>query len=105
MGKRENAVETFLHNETKIMGGGTRKFISPGRANVPDRIWGAPGCYPWLVEIKTSDGVLTPGQVREHKRLRQEGFRVITLYGQADVVEFINDRRKEQKSSRSQPTV
>ena len=38
MGVRENKVEKYLDAEVNRLGGITRKWVSPGRDGVPDRI-------------------------------------------------------------------
>lgn len=88
MGARENKVEKYLDSEVKKLGGLTRKWVSPGRDGVPDRIVVTRDivCF---VEVKTIDGELTSVQVREHKRLIDTGGRVFTVYGEPGVDEFM----------------
>lgn len=88
MGTRENKVEKYLDSEVKKLGGLTRKWVSPGRDGVPDRIVVVCG-EVWFVEVKTSDGKLTPIQKREHDRLSEAGALVHTVYGESGVDEFI----------------
>ena len=92
MGKRENKVEKYLDDEVTALGGLTRKWVSPGRDGVPDRIvrlhrW-SPGIVHF-VEVKTNDGELSPAQLREHKRLIDAGLLVFTVYGHEGVDEYI----------------
>ncbi len=87
MGKRENTVETYLEEQIEVLGGITRKWVSPGHVGVPDRI-----CLvglTWLVEVKTVDGINESHQQREQKRLSDAGARVAVLYGKAGVDAFI----------------
>lgn len=88
MGVRENKVETYLDKEVQKIGGITRKWASPGRDGVPDRIVIIKG-EVWFVEVKTTDGVLTHIQEREHKRLRAAGANVTTVYGATQVNDFV----------------
>ena len=88
MGVRENKVEKYLDREVTRLGGLTRKWVSPGRDGVPDRIVIIDGDV-WFVEVKTQDGKLTPVQEREHQRLRDAGAQVHAIYGEAGVDEFI----------------
>lgn len=88
MGVRENKVEKYLDSEVVKLGGVTRKWVSPGRDGVPDRIVILNGKV-WFVEVKTDDGKLTPVQEREHDRLREAGARVHTVYGQPSVDMFL----------------
>lgn len=98
MGTRENKVETYLHQCVTALGGTTRKWVSPGRLGVPDRIvvlpWGI-----WLVEVKTTDGDLSPVQVREHQRLTDAGAQVRTVYGHAGVDELIKELKGAQTAT------
>lgn len=88
MGARENKVEKYLDSEVKKLGGLTRKWVSPGRDGVPDRICIIKG-EVWFVEVKTTDGVLTHVQDREHKRLRKCGANVTTVHGATEVNDFV----------------
>lgn len=88
MGVRENKVETYLNAEIIKLGGMSRKWMSPGRDGVPDRICVVRGRV-WFVEVKTIDGVLSPEQLREHDRLDECGAAVRTVYGKEGVDELI----------------
>ena len=90
MGIRENKVETYLDTEVKKMSGITRKWVSPGRDGVPDRIVFVQGDLIF-VEIKTVDGTLSPVQRREHVRLRDHDAQVVTVYGSSGVDAFLTD--------------
>jgi len=88
MGTRENKVERHLNASVEEIGGVTRKWVSPGRDGVPDRIVIYKGRVVF-VEVKTTDGKLSPCQVREHKRLRFAGADVVTVYGEEEVNDLI----------------
>lgn len=88
MGARENKVETYLDEEIKKLGGITRKWVSPGRDGVPDRIV-ILNKMVWFVEVKTVYGRLSNTQQREHNRLSDAGANVITVYGHHDVDRFV----------------
>ena len=90
MGTRENKVEKYLDSEVKKLGGLTRKWVSPGRDGVPDRIVFIKH-EVWFVEVKTCEGRLTTTQMREHQRLRECGALVATVYGQIDVDKFLKE--------------
>lgn len=90
MGVRENKVERYLDKEVAKLGGLTRKWVSPGRDGVPDRIVIINGVV-WFVEVKTIDGATSEVQKREHQRLRDCGGDVTTIYGNAGVDMFIRD--------------
>lgn len=88
MGKRENKVETYLDREVKSLGGTTRKWVSPGRDGVMDRIVFIQGLISF-VEVKTLDGVLSSAQKREAEVLRGHGANVFTVYGCEGVDNYI----------------
>ncbi len=90
MGTRENRVERYLDSEVVKLGGLTRKWISPGRDGVPDRIVIINGVV-WFVEVKTIDGKQSEVQKREHQRLRYCGANVATVYGNIGVDMFIRE--------------
>lgn len=93
---RESAVEKYLHSQVTAQGGTTRKWKSPGRPHVPDRIviWPVLGFAPGTVEarihfieVKAPGKKPRPGQQREHKRLDDLGCTVLVL----DTKEKIDD--------------
>ena len=90
MGIRENKVETYLDEQVTAIDGMTRKWVSPGHDGVPDRIVIHRGrvCF---VEVKTTDGDRTVPQQREHKRLKDHGAEVTTVYGHNGVDLFVHD--------------
>lgn len=89
MGTRENKVEKYLDKRIEDLGGLTRKWVSPGRTGVPDRIVILGGAV-FFVEVKTVDGGLSEVQRREHGRLLEVGARVHTVYGETGVDHFID---------------
>jgi len=92
MGIRENKVETYFKDQIKSIGGMTRKWVSPGVDGVPDQIVIIePSIF--FVEVKTFNGRLSPAQKREHKRLRDNGATVSTVYGYEGVDLFILDMK------------
>lgn len=90
MGVRENKVEKYLDKQITALGGLTRKWVSPGRDGVPDRICIVKGRV-WFVEVKTVDGKCSPVQLREHVRLRDAGADVRVVYGEQGVDDFIKN--------------
>lgn len=82
---RESKIEMHLREQIEAIGGLCYKFVSPGRRNVPDRIvlWSDdPGYSPprtVFIELKAPGKKPTPGQLREHERLRELGFQVEVL--------------------------
>ena len=90
MGVRENKVEKYLDERVIELGGITRKWVSPGRDGVPDRIVIYKGRIIF-VEVKVTDGYLEDYQGREHKRLLKAGACVDTVYGNAGVDAWIRE--------------
>ena len=88
MGVREAKVEKYLDSEIVKLGGITRKWVSPGRDGVPDRIVILRGVVIF-VEVKTEGGTLSVIQKREHDRLRAAGALVHTVWGESGVDDFI----------------
>ena len=88
MGVREAKGETHLKKEVERLGGVSRKWVSPGRTGVPDQIIIFNGKVVF-VEVKTTDGIRSSDQAREHERLTQAGASVITVYGKKEVNSFI----------------
>ncbi|WP_461521914.1 PDDEXK family nuclease, partial [Porticoccus sp.] len=83
----------YLDQCVKDMGGLTRKWVSPGRDGVPDRIVVVAGVV-YFVEVKTLDGVLSAAQEREHERLRLAGANVATVWGSDSVDAFTGHLRR-----------
>lgn len=90
MGQRENTVETYLTKRVEFHGGITRKWVSPNRIGVPDRIVIYKGRIVF-VEVKTVEGALTVRQQREHNQLQDAGAEVVTVYGNKGVDDFIRN--------------
>ena len=88
MGVREAKVEKLLHDEVTKRGGTTRKWVSPGRDGVPDRIVFL-NRQVYFVEVKTTSGELSIRQRREIEELSGHGADVTTVYGAEGVYDFI----------------
>lgn len=84
---RENIIEKYLIEEVKKRGGMAYKFVSPGRANVPDRLCVMPGGRIFFVECKAPTKDLRAAQLREVTRLRKLGAEVFVL-NKCDVSEI-----------------
>ena len=82
---REREVEAYLVRRVKAAGGDTRKVKWIGRVGAPDRLVLISGWH-YLVEVKKpKGGILESHQVREHKRLRDAGFRVYCAWDKEQV--------------------
>lgn len=84
----ESTIEKGLIRECKKLGWFCFKFTSPGRRSVPDRIvitdWGR----IFFVELKAPGKVESKNQLREHKKLRNQG---CTVYGTIDSLEKVKE--------------
>jgi len=88
MGVNENPIELHFNSEVAALGGITYKWVSPGRANVPDRIAILNGNV-YFVEVKPFDKDLNTGQRRELRRLASYGANVYAVIGRQGVNTFI----------------
>ncbi len=114
MGKRENKVETYFNDEIKKLGGFTRKWVSPGHSDVPDRIAFIPvtekDCIVFFIEVKTINETPEDAQIREIKRIQSIGGNATWVAGHSDVDTFIKElkrtiiRMKEMLPSDQTPT-
>jgi hypothetical protein len=64
----EKTIEQALIARVKTLNGTCEKFVSPGRRGVPDRIVTLSGGRIIFVELKGTDGRLSPAQIRDHER-------------------------------------
>lgn len=86
---RERDVEAYFVKRVKEAGGLQRKFVSPGRKGVPDRI-AVLGGLVYFVELKAPGKLLRDDQVREHVKLRKAGCEVWVVDRPAGVDHFID---------------
>ena len=94
---KESDVEKYLHKQIEGIGGTTRKWVSPGRVGVPDRICilpSSPG-FVFFVEVKTDKGKLSVRQEREIQTLRSFGVRVYIVKGFNGVDKLIQELTKQ----------
>lgn len=104
----ESCIERWLRKQIEAMGGKLFKWVSPGNDGVPDRILILPGGVIKFIELKTKTGRLLPIQTYIHKRLRDLGCDVVTVYGMdgaAVLVEYLRQelRRKEARQVEVHP--
>ncbi len=96
MGKEENQIEKYLDQEVKTLGGFTRKYTSPGRKGVPDRIVFYKGVI--FIEVKTMTGVLSRLQEREIRRMRKQGAPTLVVASTADVdilIRYLKEKHED----------
>lgn len=80
---RESIIEKHLVKRVKELGGEVRKVKWIGRTGAPDRVVMLP--YKFMhatttwVELKATGKEPTAGQMREHKKMRETGQRVIVF--------------------------
>lgn len=92
MGARENKVEEYLNKEVQDkLKGRTLKW---GTYGCPDRVVFLDGGHIYLVEVKTVDGTHTTAQKRVFPIIEGKGTTVFTLYGHADVDDFIAELKE-----------
>jgi len=83
----ETEIELYFMTQVRLRGGFTRKYRSPGVRGVPDRIMFWKGVA--FVEIKTAVGQLSPAQLREFKRINDQGEAVYVLKSKHEVDTFL----------------
>ena len=76
---QEREVERALIRAVKRAGGKCLKFVSPGCAGVPDRIYLLPGGRVFFAEVKQPGGKPRPLQEKRHSELRKLGFEVYVI--------------------------
>jgi hypothetical protein len=85
---RESAIEAYLDKRVRQVGGLTFK-IAPTIKGLPDRCVLAPHGGIYLVELKTSAGVLSPAQIQWHLRARGVGHVIHVLRSREQVESFV----------------
>lgn len=77
---RESQIEAYLVKQVKQLGGEVRKIQFIGRRGAPDRLVMLPFAdHAFWVELKATGKVAEPHQLREHKRMRRMGQRVVVI--------------------------
>ena len=89
--ERESQLERWFVGQVHIRGALARKFASPSQRGAPDRVVIWPGGVVHFVELKTEIGRLTKLQAMEHKRLKNRGCEVFTLYGRHGINRYLAD--------------
>lgn len=94
MGSKENRVERRLIDGVKALGGITFKFVSPGRAGVPDRVVILPGGTVHFVELKARGGRASALQQRMLAKLRRMDVTALVLTGADEVERYLDNLRE-----------
>ena len=69
----EKDIEKAVKRYAESKGWLTRKWTSPGHMFVPDQIFITPYGHVIFIEFKRKGAKPTPGQLREHEKLRNQG--------------------------------
>ena len=69
----EKDTESYVCERAEALGGEAYKFVSPQRANVPDRLVILPAGVVFFIEVKSEGEPAKDAQLREHARLRKLG--------------------------------
>ena len=96
----ESQLERKLFEQIKKMGGMALKFISPGRAGVPDRIILMPGGKIYFVEMKSPRGEVNPIQEYVFEKFKNLGFEVNILNSDEKIKNFIQEIYNDQLQRR-----
>lgn len=88
---RERDIEALLTRLVLRRGGLCYKWISPGNNGVPDRIVILPNGRIIFVELKQPTGRLASVQWWQHRRLREHGCEVRTLWSPEQVQSFVKE--------------
>ena len=87
--EREKKIEEKFRNKIKDLGGTAYKFVSPGRAGVPDRLVILPGGRIGFAELKRHNGKPTKLQKMQMSFIRKLGCYVKVIYSEEDIDTFI----------------
>lgn len=90
---RESRVEKHLRVGVEELEGLCLKFVSPSRANVPDRLILLHFIVPHEVETKAPGKDATAAQGREHDRHRERNMPVLVLDTIAKVEHYLSGLR------------
>jgi hypothetical protein len=91
---RESAIEAYLRDKVREIGGKAYKFISPGNSGVPDRLVLLPAGRCIFIELKAPGKEPTAMQGLQHRKIRELGFTVLIIDSKEKVDEFINAHRE-----------
>lgn len=88
---RESKIEKSLKDKVQDMGGIALKFVSPGRAGVPDRIVLIPNGKVVFVELKAPGKKLRPLQLKRKSQFEHLGFKVYLIDSLQGVDSFVRE--------------
>lgn len=87
---RESKIEKHFKARVAAAGGISLKWVSPGRAGVPDQIVFWPGGYTSVVELKAPNGKLSVLQQLTHQELTDRDHTPLVLASVEAVDAFID---------------
>ena len=90
---KKRAIERYLANKVKQLGGKSFKFVSPGNAGVPDRIVIIPGGHIFFIELKAPGKKPRKLQQVVIKQLKKLGCNVLTIDSKEQVNRFIDEAK------------
>ena len=96
----ESQLERKLFERVKKMGGMCLKFVSPGRAGVPDRIILMPEGKIYFVEMKSPRGEINPIQEYVFEKFSRLGFKVHIINSDEAIKNFLQEIYNEQLQRR-----
>ena len=91
----ESQLERKFFDKVKHLGGMPLKFISPGRAGVPDRIVLMPKGKIYFVEMKNEIGQTSPIQDYIFAQFKKLGFKVHIINSVESLEKFIGEIENE----------
>lgn len=87
----ESGHEKFFLERVRAAGGTLVKLI-PVTRGMPDRLVLWPDGRAYLVELKTTDGVLSPIQRHVHAKMAERGHPVAVLWGRDQIRAWLRER-------------
>ena len=88
---RESAIENYLVQRVKAVGGLCPKFSSPGNRGVPDRIILMPDGVMVFCEVKAPRGKLSKLQGYWLSKLRRMGQRTAVVWSKDEVDKLVEE--------------
>ena len=91
----EKAIERYLIDKVRMMGGLCLKYSNAGMTGYPDRVCLMPGGVTLWVELKSKGKKPTKLQQIRHSELEKIGHRVWVISGKQEVDSLIESTNKE----------
>ena len=87
----ESQLERKFYDKVKRLGGLPLKFVSPGRAGVPDRIVLMPKGKIYFVEMKSEVGQTSDIQKYIFSKFTKLGFKVHIIHNEKTLEKFLSE--------------